>query len=126
LKKAITILLWLSVFVIICLCAVYALIGNPERHVQNEIMLDGLSYTGTLLDGKLHGSGKILFANGDSFQGGFINGRFDGAGIFTSADGWRFEGNFSTGKMSEDGALFGADGEKLIINRIESDQTENR
>lgn len=40
-------------------------------------------YSGELQDSMFHGSGRLVYANGDEFSGEFANGQKNGSGSFT-------------------------------------------
>ena len=115
-KRIINTSLWLTVFIVVCLCVIYSLgvinIGNTGQAVNKEYNAGGLSYTysGSMRNGKFSGAGELYFSDGSSYTGEFINGLFDGSGVFTSAEGWQYEGTFSEGKMTGEGRLTQTDG----------------
>lgn len=45
---------------------------------------DSFSYTGTFKDDKIHGEGKLVYANGDTFEGSFAENKKNGKGIYTN------------------------------------------
>jgi predicted Ser/Thr protein kinase len=47
---------------------------------------------GDFVDGKISGSGKIMFANGNVYVGEMLNDKRHGRGVFTWADGEKYEG----------------------------------
>lgn len=74
---------------------------------QKTITYDGgkLSYTGSVVNHRLNGQGKLTYDNGDVYEGGFDNGVFTGKGTFTSHQGWTYEGSFQNGLADGQGKL---------------------
>jgi len=90
--------------------------------------LSGQVYEGSFLDGKYHGTGKLVYktgeiyegeflhgfrtgdcvfkmSNGDVYDGKVVNGMFNGKGKLFRANEWVYEGDFINSKMSGDGIL---------------------
>ena len=99
----------------------------------DALLPDGGRYHGELLDGLLHGQGRIEYANGaryegefqeglfhgqgqwrgasgDEYTGGFAHGLFQGVGVFSYADGGRYHGEFVAGRLHGQGQLDMPDG----------------
>ena len=64
-----------------------------------------VTYTGTTIQGKMNGQGKMTFENGDTYEGEFVDGYFQGTGTYTSKDGWTYEGQFVQGQADGQGRL---------------------
>ena len=64
-----------------------------------------VTYTGTTIQGKMNGQGKMTFENGDTYEGEFADGYFQGQGTYTSVDGWVYEGQFVKGQADGQGKL---------------------
>ena len=64
-----------------------------------------VTYTGTTIQGKMNGQGKMTFENGDTYEGEFVDGYFQGTGTYTSVDGWVYEGQFVKGQADGQGKL---------------------
>ena len=64
-----------------------------------------VTYTGTTIQGKMNGQGKMTFENGDTYEGEFVDGYFQGTGTYTSKDGWMYEGQFVQGQADGQGKL---------------------
>ena len=64
-----------------------------------------VTYTGTTIQGKMNGQGKMTFENGDAYEGEFVDGYFQGTGTYTSKDGWTYEGQFVKGQADGQGRL---------------------
>jgi hypothetical protein len=94
---------------------------------------DGGRYFGPLLDGKLHGKGRIEWASGTryegelrgglywgkgelrfkdgrSYHGEFVSGSFHGKGRFEQSDGDAYEGDFAKGEFTGKGSYLRKDG----------------
>ncbi len=50
-------------------------------------------------DGKLHGRGVLVWANGDRYEGGMENGKTHGRGTYYFANGNECEGNWRDNKL---------------------------
>ena len=64
-----------------------------------------VTYTGTTIQGKMNGQGKMTFENGDTYEGEFVDGYFQGTGTYTSKDGWTYEGQLVKGQADGQGKL---------------------
>jgi hypothetical protein len=51
-------------------------------------------YEGELRDGKLHGQGVYVWADGDQYEGDLQNGKMHGRGVYTNSGGDRYEGEW--------------------------------
>jgi hypothetical protein len=88
-------------------------IENLKQIPKEEAVLnveDGI-YTGTKVDGKPHGAGKLCFLNGDIYEGEFVEGKMEGKGVLQMIDGGRYEGSFKDGLMSGEGMFTYANGD---------------
>ena len=61
---------------------------------------DGGRYFGPLVNGKLHGRGRLEWPNGSVYEGEFARGLMSGKGRFNFANGARYEGEMRDGMMS--------------------------
>lgn len=61
---------------------------------------DGGRYYGPLKDGKLHGQGRLEWANGSVYEGGFAEGLMSGRGRLRLPNGDTYEGELRDGMMS--------------------------
>lgn len=64
-----------------------------------------ITYTGTVVNHRMNGQGKLVFENGDTYEGQFDNGVFTGQGTFTSHQGWNYVGHFAKGQADGQGKL---------------------
>ncbi|SBS96887.1 conserved Plasmodium protein, unknown function [Plasmodium ovale] len=103
------------------------------------ILNDGSTYTGTILDEKIHGRGVLKNPNGEIYEGEFVYGRKHGLGkwsnkegnsyeglwkedrkhgygVYITEDGYTFEGNFNMNKRDGIGTTITPDGIKYICN----------
>jgi hypothetical protein len=69
--------------------------GTPDA-----LTADGGRYYGPLVDGKLHGRGRIEWENGAFYEGEFANGLISGKGRMRFANGNLYEGEQRDGLMS--------------------------
>ena len=70
------------------------------------------SYTGTMRDGKRHGRGGYVWANGGRYDGEFKDGEMNGRGVKVWTSGSRYAGDFKDGKRHGRGVYLRANGEK--------------
>jgi hypothetical protein len=80
--------------------------GNPDA-----ITPDGGRYYGSLVDGKLHGRGRIEWPNGAFYEGEFANGMMWGQGELRYRDGRTYRGEFVRGEFHGKGRLENANGD---------------
>jgi hypothetical protein len=86
--------------------------GAPsEPAAASAFTPDGGRYYGPLLDGKLHGHGRIEWVNGTRYEGAFAAGLFNGRGRFQFASGEVYEGEFQEGLFDGRGKLTTQGGE---------------
>ena len=79
-------------------------------------LLDGSSYSGPIIRGKLNGFCTITFANGDSYAGNVTDNLKSGTGTYTWGNGAWYEGSWSEDEMSGTGIYYytaSATGERL-------------
>lgn len=85
--------------------------GNGEPLLPPDAVLpDGGRYRGELVDGRLHGQGRIDYSNGSYYAGNFRDGLFDGPGEWRGAGGEHYKGNFRQGLFDGMGELVYHDG----------------
>lgn len=82
----------------------------PAKSVVDAFTPDGGRYYGSLLDGKLHGQGRIEWDNGDHYEGSFVNGLFSGQGKYRSGSGHTYQGAYRKGQMHGHGRYVDAAG----------------
>lgn len=71
---------------------------------------DGGVYHGELVDGRLHGKGRLEWPYGMYYEGEFRNGLMHGQGVMVAPD-WRYEGSFVNGLIEGQGVMMFDDGE---------------
>lgn len=69
-------------------------------------------YVGQIVNGKRHGRGVLMYANGNRYEGNFAYGEFCHRGVFFYANGDRYEGDFAYNKHHGRGVLTFANGDK--------------
>jgi hypothetical protein len=82
-----------------------------ETARPDAITPDGGQYFGKLVNGKLDGPGRIVWANGVRYDGSFKQGLYAGRGALTYADGRTYRGGFSNGMFQGQGRYALADGQ---------------
>ena len=88
---------------------------NNNKKIET-INYDNGKYIGELKDGKRHGQGTYIWADGNRYEGEWKNNLKEGHGTETWANGNRYEGDYKNGKMEGHGTYTWADG-----NRYEGD-----
>ena len=74
------------------------------------------THEGERREGKRHGRGIVVEADGDRFEGEFRNNKAHGRGTFTWTDGRRFEGEWRSGKPHGRGTFTEPDGDRFEGN----------
>jgi hypothetical protein len=94
------------------LCALLAGSALAQRAAPKPDALtpDGARYYGPLRNGKLHGEGKLIWANGTVYEGGLADGLMSGRGKVRWANGQAYEGEFRDGMMDGRGRMTTPDG----------------
>jgi hypothetical protein len=95
------------------LCLPLRLAAAPDS-APDALTPDGGRYYGPLVDGKLHGTGRLEWTNGARYQGEFADGTFSGRGQMHHANGDSYEGEFREGSMSGQGVYRTKDGSTYI------------
>ncbi|MGH8741676.1 MAG: C13 family peptidase [Burkholderiales bacterium] len=72
---------------------------------SDAVTPDGGRYYGPLVDGRLHGRGRIEWRNGARYEGEFADGLITGRGRLQFANGSVYEGEFRDGLMAGRGRL---------------------
>ncbi len=70
------------------------------------------NYEGLMREGKQHGHGIYVWANGDRYEGGFKEGMLHGHGVFVWANGDRYEGGYKEDMLHGHGVFVGENGDK--------------
>jgi len=83
--------------------ALFVLAAPAPAAVPDAVTVDGGRYYGPLVDGKLHGRGRLEWENGARYEGEFANGLASGRGRFQFANGHVYEGEFRDGLMAGKG-----------------------
>ncbi len=70
-------------------------------------------YTGEMKDGKEHGRGVYVEANGDRYEGEFRNGKRHGHGVVVWTSGASYEGDWRDGNFHGRGVIEWPDGDRF-------------
>ncbi|CAH2323013.1 Hypothetical predicted protein [Pelobates cultripes] len=82
-----------------------------RRHGMGQLLFaDGSIYIGQFENGLFSGYGVLTFPDGSRYEGEFLQGKFHGAGVFTRYDNMKFEGEFKGGRVEGYGMLTFSDG----------------
>ena len=97
---------------VILACALLAgtALAQPAAPKPDALTPDGARYYGPLRNGKLHGEGKLTWANGTVYEGGLADGLMSGQGKVRWANGQTYEGEFRDGMMDGRGRMTTPDG----------------
>lgn len=94
--------------------------GERVYGVHSYQRLEGLigeKYIGPIVEGKFHGKGTYLFADGRRYVGEFVYGKFEGQGVMyyrgDDPDFLRYEGEFADDVFSGTGTLHYIDGRRF-------------
>ncbi len=97
-------------------------------HLENEEW-KGSKYTTEMKDGKAHGRGVLVFANGnrsDRYEGDWKDGKRHGRGVKVWANGDRYEGEFRDGNRTGRGVLVWGPYGKWAGGRYEGDWKDGK
>ena len=88
--------------------------------VKTICFQNGAVYTGTVKDGKAHGSGEINYTNGEKYQGEFVNGKYEGHGTYyyPAPRSAQYVGEFLKGEKHGAGEFTYKDGTKKKVNYL--------
>jgi hypothetical protein len=100
--------------------------GSLDKELTSEMLEDGYTgkgthtsvnghkYVGEYMNGKMHGQGTVIWADGDKpggkYVGEFKYDKFHGQGTLTYSDGYKYEGGFNYGKFHGQGTYTSSDG----------------
>src|SRR5712691_4435152 len=99
------------------LCLLVAWPSLPHAADQTRpdtVTADGGRYYGPLVNGKLHGRGRLEWDNGARYEGEFENGLFSGRGRLKMGSGQIYDGDFRDGMMSGRGRFEFRDGSTYV------------
>jgi hypothetical protein len=83
---------------VLCLCL--APTAAFSARTPDAVTVDGGRYYGPLVEGKLHGRGRIEWENGTVYEGDLAKGLMSGKGRIRFANGNSYEGEWRDGLMS--------------------------
>ncbi len=78
----------------VCLASLALSLTSLVVAQEMQVFPDGSRYQGTLLNGKMHGKGLILWADGGRYEGDFVNGLRTGKGTYRWVSGDEYSGDF--------------------------------
>jgi hypothetical protein len=81
-------------------------------------------YEGEYLNGKRHGFGTYIYANGNKYSGEYKNDSPNGRGTITFSSGEKYIGEVKNGKRHGTGTYFFTDGERLTGNWNENEYVD--
>jgi hypothetical protein len=89
----------------------FAFASTAYTETPAALTPDGGRYFGPLLDGKLHGKGRIEWASGTRYEGELRGGLYWGKGELRFKDGRRYRGEFVSGSFHGKGRFEQSDGD---------------
>lgn len=85
----------------LCLLVAWPLFPHAADHARPDtVTADGGRYYGPLVNGKLHGRGRLEWDNGARYEGEFANGLFSGRGRLKTGASQLYDGEFRNGMMT--------------------------
>lgn len=91
--------------IIILVCGLSVLTINHKTKTALTYDQGKIKYTGYVVNHRMTGKGKLVYANGDTYVGGFEKGIFNGQGTFKASTGWTYTGEFKKGQADGKGVL---------------------
>lgn len=85
--------------------------ASAKGATPDAITVDGGAYFGPLLNGKMHGQGRIEWPSGQRYEGGFKDGMFSGHGRMQWPAGDVYEGAYELGMAQGKGNFRYSDGD---------------
>ena len=68
---------------------------KPPKTVHQTLTYpDGSEYTGEIVAGLRHGTGKMTFPNNEKYEGEWLNDQKHGRGVFCYANGELYQGEW--------------------------------
>jgi hypothetical protein len=106
---------------------------RSRRTVKRDVVEDfptvdangtAVLYTGTILQGRPSGKGRMRWPNGESYKGGFKQGQRHGKGVHTYSNGRRYEGRFMSNLPHDmNGQMTWKDGTIYVGGFVEGKRT---
>ncbi len=81
---------------------------------STRVLADGSQYQGDLLNGKLHGKGRLVSPTLGTYEGDFVNGSRQGKGDLRWPNGDQYIGEFKQDKPSGQGTMRFANGDVYV------------
>ena len=74
--------------------------SNELRELRMNIQPNKRTYTGQFKDGKMHGSGVLVWEHGTRFEGTFVDGKAEGSGILSSKTEIEYQGQLTNDQFT--------------------------
>ncbi len=85
-----------------------------DTTLAQQISYDsGAVYTGTLLKGKKHGKGTLVYPNGEKYVGTWADGKKHGFGVYSFPDGEEYTGEWKNGRRHGPGTYTWQNGDTI-------------
>jgi len=86
--------------------------------IEEQDFEDG-KYEGNMFCGERHGTGKMMYGNGEVYVGEWENNKRHGKGKFTWSNGISYDGSYENDEIEGDGTYNNPNGDKDIIASFE-------
>ena len=98
---------------------------NNNSKEEKIDLTNGNYYIGKVVDGKMHGKGKMHYRNNSiMYEGDFVDNKFEGNGKFIYKDGVYYVGQFKKGEKHGKGILYDKNGEIVYEGDFKNDKIE--
>lgn len=91
--KKFTSFMGIGLLILMAISLIYFIAKGNKSNVSNYKIDEYIYFTGTIVNKKLDGKGKLISPDG-VYEGGFSNSRFDGPGSFSNDD-YTYKANFN-------------------------------
>lgn len=99
--------------------------GSQQLETQRDTRNKD-AYTGEQnQQGRPHGMGTYIWANGDRLEASWVDGIASGHGTFTSHEGWEYIGTFENTKFHGIGTVYYRDGSNKTFRFVKGEVVEN-
>ena len=75
--------------------------NKPPKNFKPTFKLRAkMQYSGQILDGQMHGKGRLVYDNGEVYSGDWVRGKRHGRGEYVYNDGTKFEGHWDNDRIN--------------------------
>ncbi|MGT2959421.1 hypothetical protein A9Q68_05475 [Streptococcus bovimastitidis] len=91
--------------IVLVVCGLSVLTLKHQSQAALSFDHGKIKYNGAVVNHRMNGKGKLVFANGDTYVGNFRDGQFNGQGTYKASSGWSYKGQFKKGQVDGKGTL---------------------